>query len=472
MGLIAAAICAPNIARGDDKPRIDGVVFTRPKAMGFQNVQTKTDPTHSFEFYHKAVNRPPKLRAVCQTAQGVANVIGWARDNGKKFSVRSTGHDFAGHSHHDELIIDTGFLNNINIDSANGRFSTGPGSRGGAVYIALAKAGLGMGGGTFESVGMAGITLGGGIGHFSRYAGLLADQLESLKMVTPRGEIIHVSQTENSDLFWACRGGGGTSFGIVTELNYRAFELSQLVYFNAPVWTSVEDTIRILHAWPQWNAALPQQVTSHLRFTPYSGGRFLIYLNGMSLLQPEETKSRLVELLGRGQPGHANWMFSDSPVDIFKRLYGQPHFIPVTDQITSSQVFDKIPDKAQITDLIRQLGRYSPNSLILNLESLGGAVAKRTSQDTPFPHRNAHFIIHYLRVYANQTQHINAVKAMADARAILQPFTSGGVYVNYPEPDLENWQTAYWGKNLARLRAIKRGFDPENVFRHAQSVPL
>ncbi|MCB2080715.1 MAG: FAD-binding oxidoreductase [Novosphingobium sp.] len=462
----AGVLPLPFIARAiamQTPPELPGVDFMTASAP-------RNGP--DFQGYNAETFAVPRLRALCRSSQGVANAVKWAADTQTPFAIRSTGHDFAGHSQHDGLVIDTSPLNAIGISGDGERLTVGAGSRNGAISIALAGAGRILGSGTFESVGAAGITLGGGIGHFSRLTGLACDQLESVELVDSNGDIRSVSEDADPDLFWALRGGGGGSLGVVTALTYRTTAAPRLTRVDAPIAVAAVDGARILHEWQHWLQALPRSMTMHLLVMRYGSGDLLLQLTGQSLESAPVTKGHIERLFGPGNPVRDQWLTDTPATDIMERLYGHPHYVTPLYLASRSHIIAEPVPLSGIADLLYALVSHPPRALSVNFEGIGGATMDIGTRETAFPHRAATAIVHYNQVALKETELQPARFALKAATDALAPHATGGVYVNYPEPDLENWAEAYWGENLPRLREVKRKHDPGNLFRHAQSIPL
>lgn len=424
----------------------------------------------NFNAYNAPTFKLPTLRALCSSTQSVSDVVKWARHEDIPFAIRSTGHGFAGHSQHDQLVIDTSPLNTVEF--AGGHVRTGAGARNGAVSIQLSQYGRILGGGTHESVGMAGVTLGGGFGYFTRLAGLLCDQLEGLSLVDANGHVLSVDQQSNPDLFWACKGAGGGSLGVVTELTYRTLEAPRLTYVSAPLIVDAITAAHLLHEWQHWVADLPRTTTMHLSLSWYIGGQFLLNLSGMSLETGEVVKEQLTHWVGSSAVIADQWVQDRTVVDTMGQLYGVPHYVSSLEFLGRSQIIAQPLTLGDAALLLHTLGSYPPAAINLNFEALGGAAGDVSENETAFPHRAAQYIVHATKAVLDEDKRQSSEDALHATMTMLAEHATGGVYVNYPEAELEGWPTAYWGSNLDRLRAVKRRVDPDNVFRHSQSIPL
>ena len=470
LSLVGSAVPNPGrLTKADDL-----LAFTEPPLL--PNVQF-IGPDSSlngprFNAYTASTFKVPRLRALCRSAEGVAACVRWAAEEEIPFAVRSTGHDFAGHSQHETLVIDTSEMNSIEVDTVQPRIQVGAGARNGAVSIALAQHGLALGGGTHESVGMAGITLGGGLGYFTRYAGMLCDQLESLKLVDPNGTLREVSATQDPDLFWACRGGGGGSLGVVTDLTYSVFRADNLTYLDAPVILDAVTAARLIHGWQAWVQSLPGHTTIHMMVSLYVGGQFLLTFKGMSLGGHEWLAGRLQDFFGAANDVADQWVDSRPSSLIMERLYGVPHVVSSLDFLGLTRIIaDPIPQNG-IIEVLSAMLRHPIGALNLNFEAVGGKASQPHSAATAYPHRSAQTIVHLTKTVMPHQRRDTMIAAMEEVAKSLDQYSTGGKYVNYPESDLPNWANAYWGENLPRLVNVKRRIDPGNMFRHGQSIPL
>lgn len=470
LSLVGAAV--PNrvrMTKADNLPR-----FTETPVLPSVQFIGPDSPLNGprFNAYTASTFKVPHLRALCRSAEGVAASVRWAVEEGLPFAVRSTGHDFAGHSQHETLVIDTSEMNSIEVDAVEKRIRVGAGARNGAVSIALAQHGLAMGGGTHESVGMAGITLGGGLGYFTRHAGMLCDQLESLRLVDATGTLREVSVAQDPDLFWACRGGGGGSLGIVTDLTYKAFPADNLSYLDAPIIVDAVTAARLIHGWQAWIQSQPGHTTIHMMMSLYVGGQFLLTFKGMSFGGHEWLAGQLQNFFGSASEVADQWIDSRLPSLIMERLYGVPHVVSSLDFLGHTRIIaDPIPQNG-IIELLSAMLRHPIGAVNVNFEAVGGKANEPHIAATAYPHRSAQTIVHLTKTVMAHEHRASMIAAMDEVAGSLDRYSTGGKYVNYPEGDLPNWAIAYWGENLPRLSEIKRRFDPGNMFRHGQSIPL
>jgi FAD/FMN-containing dehydrogenase len=182
--------------------------------------------------FNKRTIKQPQLRALCRTPNAVQVMVGWARDNAVPFALRSGGHCYEDFSESDSVVIDTRMMNQIDVDAANQVVTVGAGAALGDVYMALQDTGFAIAAGSCPTVGVAGHVLGGGFGFLGRAYGLASDNLQSIDIVTPAGDIATADANNNTDLFWASRGGGGGTFGAATQFKLGLIPIGNVQVFR------------------------------------------------------------------------------------------------------------------------------------------------------------------------------------------------------------------------------------------------
>jgi hypothetical protein len=423
--------------------------------------------------YSKRMQVAPQVRVVASSPQAVGSAVRWAKANGVGFAIRSGGHSYEGFSQNSDLVIDVRGISTIAVSADRKSVSIGAGASLGSVYKALAPSHLAIPAGTCFPVGVAGHALGGGFGLLGRPLGLACDNILSMEVVDASGNILHASAQENPDLFWALRGGGNGSFGVVTRFNFRASRVNMVAKF-AITWNKpVAQAVKIVLAWQQWLGSLPPAITCTLHLTRESGATIKVHVAGLSV----ESESKLIDEVRRLQKlaGTADLLSTstlsfDKAATIFNG--GGPSYESVLMKAKSDYVTEPLTDQGALA-LLEGLQK-SPGEIAVLLDSYGGAINKVASDATAFAHRgNTRFLIQYFMQWENPAASQTNIAMMRTLYAAMRPFVSGQAYVNYCDLDLgEGYARAYWGDNLPRLRQIKAAFDPNNVFRHAQSVPL
>jgi FAD/FMN-containing dehydrogenase len=193
----------------------------------------------------------PQARILVHSSRGVSQLVQWLKANKVPFSIRCGGHSYEGFSQSSSVVIDTRMMNKVDLDSSGQTVSVGGGAALGEVYAVVGKHGLAIPAGSCPAVGVSGHTLGGGFGELGRPLGLACDNLLGVEMVNAKGEVINCSESENADLFWALRGGGGGSFGVATKFQFRTHAVPEVIVFGADWKLPVKRAASIIKAWQQ-----------------------------------------------------------------------------------------------------------------------------------------------------------------------------------------------------------------------------
>jgi hypothetical protein len=410
----------------------------------------------------------PQLRALCRTEKAVATMVNWCRDDKLPFALRSGGHCYEGFSESSSVVIDTRLLRSVIVDSATKTATVGAGASLGDVYVAAAAHGLVFPAGSCPTVGVSGHLLGGGYGLLARPFGLACDNVLSIDLIDPQGHQVRADRHQNADLFWACRGGGGGSFGAVTGFRIRLHDLSTMLTFG---WgwrqLSPDRAAAIVKAWQHWAPYAPRSITANLVIGWHPDGGITVGCAGQSTGTLSELKREINALPGTPRVsqtpslaaindfagGAKGWVYASKP------MKGKSNYAiaPLTDD--------------GLGTLMSQIN--GKEGVYVICDPYGGATADVAADGTSFAHRTGTlFSIQYVSQWTSSQETPQRLSKLRELYASMRPYVSGGAYVNYCDLDLADWQNAYWGANLARLKQIKSAFDPSNVFRHAQSVPL
>jgi hypothetical protein len=409
----------------------------------------------------------PKLRALCKTAGAVGVMVDWCRSNNLPFALRSGGHSYEGFSQSASVVIDTRLLNAIAVDKATKTATVGAGASLGQVYKAIAARGLAFPGGSCPTVGVSGHVLGGGYGYLARPYGLACDNVLSIDVVDPQGQQVHADAQQNADLFWACRGGGGGSFGAVTGYRLRLLELASVLTFNIKFpQLSLQRAAAIMKQWQAWAPQAPQSIDSNLVIAKDPNGGIVLRCAGQSIGSSKELQREL-KFLSSTPPVRRTYLDSITYFAGGQKGWNYPSYaMKGKSDYATSPLTD-----AGLTALMNAVS--TSVGIYVICDSYGGTIANTAADATAFAHRNG--TLYCLQYGSDWTSPSDTPRHLSDMRscyAAMRPYVSGAAYVNYCDLDLADWQSAYWGQNLTRLKQIKSSFDPDNVFRHAQSVPL
>ena len=424
-----------------------------------------------FARYEVAYNRrtmlQPKLRALCKTQNAVAVMVRWVRLHRISFALRSGGHCLEGFSQSDSVVIDTRLMNAIDIDATDETVTIGPGASLSQVYRAVGAQGYAVSAGTCPTVGVAGHVLGGGYGYLSRQFGLFCDGLKSIEMIDAEGRAVVADSEENVDLFWASRGGGGGSFGVATRFRVQLFPLNKVLVFTKRCSLPPRHAQTIVKAWQTWAPQAPDAITSTLIISSGEKGQLRLECAGQSVGSEEQLRRefrRLAELGAQGAPNIKPMSFLQA-VNHFSEgwRYRSTYAKDKSDVLLAPLNDDGI---AVLLDAVQNM----PDDFTLIFQPYGGAIARVSPEQTAFVYRKALGCIQYDLTWNHGEKTPARLLQIRMFYESMRPYVSGGAYVNYCDTDLPNWREAYWDANLPRLRGIKSRFDPDNVFRHAQSI--
>jgi FAD/FMN-containing dehydrogenase len=402
--------------------------------------------------------------------EDVRRTLAWARDTGTRVSIRGGGHSFGGYSTGTGLVLDVGALNAVTADGGTGLVTAGGGALMSDVYTAIQPHEMAFALGNGDSVGIAGLALGGGNGATSRKFGLTADALVATTLVTADGQVRHCDARENADLFWACRGGGGGNFGITTSLTFRARPVADCSTYLL-LW-DVADAPKVFSVLQETVRTAPDEFAARIGVAATGDGTVVSAI-GQHLGPAAELREILDPVLSVARP--------------FRCDLGDRTFWEAKDFLrheTAAGAFatrtaftrQPLPDDAVATLLAwldRWPGSGNPDGGGAALFSWGGEVNRVAPSATAFPHRDALFLLSVDTSW-DERDDPEVVRAnlgwLTGLQEALSPYTSGGAYLNFTDPDRADWRTAYYGANYPRLLDTKRRVDPDGVFAFEQGI--
>lgn len=433
--------------------------------------------------------------AYCASPQDVQKALAFVRQFGLPVAIRSGGHSYAGYSTNTGLVLDVTRMNTVTVEVSTGNATIGAGTRLIDVYDALTQQGRIIPAGSCPTVGVAGLTLGGGVGVIGRKFGLTCDNLLAAQVVLANGRLVTCDASHEPDLFWALRGGGGGNFGVVTSFTFRTYQLDALAVFTIRwPWSSAASMV---DAWQHWAPSAPDELWSNcLLLAPKDKSASPIaqvngvYVGDVSQLNPllQQLSDKIgIDPISRYVSNAGVMETMQIEGGCYGKSVAQCH-LPSQDaqgqlvrdtSSVKSDYFTRALSQSGITNLVNAIEQRHNDAMLgeggIGMDAYGGAINRVASDATAFVHRNALFSAQYSAswdptdlasvVTANHTWQNNLWQAM-------RQYASGAAYQNYVDPDLADWQHAYYGANLARLQDIKASYDPDNLFQFAQSIPL
>lgn len=424
--------------------------------------------------WNAMIDKRPTIIARCTGVADVIAAVNFGRDNGLDIAVRGAGHNIAGKGTCDNgLMIDLSNMTNVRVDPTAKRAYVSPGALLGDVDHETAAHNLVVPTGINSTTGIAGLTLGGGMGWLTRSYGMTIDNLVSVEIVTAKGEVLKASTDENSDLFWAVRGGGG-NFGVVTLFEFKLHDFDPNILAGIFVF-SQDEAESVLKSHRDFVDAAPDALSlwTVLRKAPplpflseEHHGKDVVIMPFCYNGDPNEGEKLIASvrnygtILGEhvGVMPFRNWQQAFDPLlTAGMRNYWKSHD------------FDELKDGA-LEAVIDYAGRLPSGHSEIFIASIGGASAKISSGATAYSNRDARFVLNVHTRWETPEEDELCVAWARDFFEATKPFATGGVYVNFlSEGESDRIANAY-GTNYARLAEIKRQYDPENLFRINQNI--
>jgi FAD/FMN-containing dehydrogenase len=436
-----------------------------PGSRGYDEART---------IWNGMVDRRPALVARCATPGEVQQAVRVAAAHNLLVSIKGGGHNIAGNALCDDgLMIDLSPMKRITVDAAGKSARVQPGVTLAELDAATQAHGLAVPLGINSTTGVAGLTLGGGFGWLTRKYGFTVDSLTSAEVVTADGALRRASATENSDLFWALRGGGG-NFGIVTEFTFRLHPVGPEILAGLIV-HPFEDIKALAKHYREFVAKAPEDLTAWLVFRkapplPFVPaewhGREVVVIAflyagdvaaGQRVIEPLRT-------FGRPVGEHVGPM----PYAGYQQAF-DPLLTPGARNYWKSHDFTQISDAA--VDVIQNfVSRLPSPQCEIFLAHLGGAGARIAPDAMAFSRRDAEFIINVHTRWDQPAEDAACIGWAREFFTTMAPHAMGSVYVNFMPEDEADRLPAAWGPNYARLAGIKAKYDPKNLFRVNQNI--
>ncbi len=422
--------------------------------------------------YHEArtvwnamIDRRPALIACCTGAADVISAVNFARDNSLLVSVRGGGHNVAGFAVSDGgLMIDLSRMKGIRVDPASRVARAEPGLTWGEFDRETQAFGLATTGGFVPSTGIAGLTLGGGIGYLVRRFGLACDNLLSVDIVTADSQLRTASATENEDLFWGVRGGGG-NLGIVTSFEYRLHPVGPLV-LGGLLFHPISEARRILRFYHEFAPSAPEELMVHCVLVTSPEGQpavaFIVCYSG-----PMEKGEAVIRPL-RQCGSLAADMVRPMPYTGVQALGGEL-LPPGRQNYWKSSFIYELSDKAIDTMITQFEGVPSPFS-VAALEPLGGAMSRVGQDETAFGERGALYSLIVAASWTNPAENDKNIQWTRGFWEAMRPYESDAAYINYLDADEQHRIKDVYGGKYERLVALKNKYDPTNLFRLNQNI--
>jgi FAD/FMN-containing dehydrogenase len=408
------------------------------------------------------VDKKPALIAQCRGAADIADAIKLARDLNLEIAVRGGGHNVGGRAAVDNgVLIDLSLMRSVDVDVSTKTARAGGGTLYGQFNRETQLHGLATTGGIVSTTGIGGLTLGGGLGWLMPKHGMALDNLLSATMVLADGRVVQASSIENSDLFWAIRGGGG-NFGVAASLHYQLHDVGPTV-IGGLVAHPIDKARDLLRVFRDTAAGAPDDMMligalltgpdGTTKLSALAAGHFGSLADGEAAVAPVKAfGSPIMDVLGPMPYVALNTML-DASFPKGARNYWKSHFLPaLTDEAIDA-----------VIDAFHRCG--SPMSQVV-IEHFHGVATRVPPTETAYALRSSGFNLLFLSQWSDPGHDAAGMAWAREAYAAIQPHVGPARYLNYLDHDdaTDSAAAAVYGPNLTRLREIKRKYDSDNVF--------
>ncbi|MFC4590626.1 FAD-binding oxidoreductase [Sphaerisporangium corydalis] len=439
-------------------PHLDGRLLT-PGDAGYDTARS---------IWNAMIDRRPRMIVSAASVADVVAAVRLARELDLEIGVRCGGHNVAGFAvPEDGLMIDLTPLNGVRVDPVRRRAWVQGGALLGALDRATQPYGLATTAGNVSHTGVGGLTLGGGMGWLARRYGLACDNVVSYTMVTAEGEVVTASRTENPDLYWGLRGGGG-NFGIVTEFEFQLHRTGTRTLV-AQFDFRAEDAVPVLEGWRDLSAVAPRQATFTADVGDTTGGP-IATVGFVWVGDPVRGRRLLPAMRALGRPV-AERVTTPSYLELQRRDDSSGGH--TYRRYSSAHYLNRFPTSAIEAFLLRGATDLSSGTHLpgVGLQAHGGAIADVAESDAAFSHRGTMFEFGAGSRWTDAAEDAARMAAARAAGAALDPY-AGGVYVNSLTADdgQRGIRRAYPAAKLARLSALKTTWDRQNIFHLNQNI--
>lgn len=426
------------------------------------------------EIWNAMIDRRPAVIVQCAEADDVTRAITFARENDLEISIRGAGHNIAGNALCDNgMMIDLSTMTRVRVDAAKMRAYVQPGATLADFDKAAQAHGLATPVGINSTTGIAGLTLGGGFGWLTRKYGMTVDNLVSAEVIAADGRKIRASETENADLFWAIRGGGG-NFGVVTEFEFELHPVGPEILAGLIVFP-FDQAKQVLTQYREFVESAPEELTvwvvlrkaPPLPFLPEEIHGKPVVVLAICYTGDIAEGERLIEPLCSFGEAHGEHIGAQ-PYTEWQQAF-DPLLTPGARNYWKSHNFREISEGA-LDSMIEFAGRLPSPQCEIFVGLIGGAPNRVAADAMAYGSRDARFV---LNVHARWEDPAQDETCIGWARAFFKasaPYASAGAYVNFMTEEEGDRVAAAYGPNYKRLVQIKKQYDPENLFHLNQNI--
>jgi FAD/FMN-containing dehydrogenase len=426
------------------------------------------------QIWNAMIDRRPAMIVQCSDPDDVAPAIGFARRNKLEVSIRGGGHNIAGSSLCDHgLTIDFSKMKGVRVDVGKKRAYVEPGATLADLDEATQVHGLATPVGINSTTGIAGLTLGGGFGWLTRKYGMTIDNLISVDMVTVDGKKIRASATENEDLFWAIRGGGG-NFGVVTQFEFELFPVGPEVFAGLMVFP-FSQAKQILRKYREFVNSAPEELNvwavlrkaPPLPFLPENVHGKEVVVLPIFYSGPISEAERLIAPLRDFGAAHGEHV-GPQPYVQWQKAF-DPLLTPGARNYWKSHNFTELADGA-LDSIVEFAGKLPSPQCEIFIGLIAGAPNRVASDAMAYGHRDAKFVLNVHGRWDDAKDDRKCIDWARDFFKASAAYASAGAYVNFMTAEESDRIASAYGSNYARLVQVKRKYDPDNVFHLNQNI--
>ncbi len=413
-------------------------------------------------------NLNPAMIAKVATAEDVQNAVRFARAHDLLVAVRCGGHSYMGQSSCDGgLVIDMRAIGDVQVDAAAKTARVGGGALLGAMDAATMKYGLATTAGVIAHTGIGGLATGGGQGRLQRNFGMTVDNIRGVEVVTADGRLLKANATENADLYWAVRGGGG-NFGIVTafDMQLHAIDPKVTSYNFAFPMSRVKDAMKF---YLDFSANAPDSLSVSFGLRSPEKGEATCSISGGFIGTPQAAEKLLEPIKVLGTPVGTPRL---SDIEYVKIQSAGDAANPHGGHYYMRVAYQNTPDMKLGEHVIEVMSRAPVPGLNLGFSQQGGAGARVPVEATAYANRPAQYQLALQTKWEDPAQGPDLIKKVRERWNDIKPATNGGFYVNHAADEDMNEAAKNYGANYPRLVEIKTKYDPTNFFhRNFNIVP-
>lgn len=423
------------------------------------------------KIYNAMIDKRPGMFVMCMDVADVIYAVNFGRENNLLVAVRGGGHNGGGLGLCDDgMVIDLSGIKFVHVDLGKNTVRVGGGNLWGEVDHATHPFGLAVPAGIISTTGVGGLTLGGGVGYLSRMYGLTIDNLLEADMILADGSFVTVNAEQNTDLFWAIRGGGG-NFGIVTSFKFKAHPVKNII--GGPSLWPIERIEEVMEWYHKFLNDAPDELNGFIATMVIPGAPF-----------PEELHNKMfcgIVWSYLGEPEKQEEVFKPvldmNPVFCHVGEMPYPSIQTMFDGMLPSGLqwywradyFNDLGPEVRAKHL--EYGSKIPTPLSqMHLYPISGAASRVGKEDTPWAHRDAKYAGVIVGVDPDPAKADEITTWCKDYWEALHPYSTGGAYLNFIMDEGQERIKASYKQNYERLALIKKKYDPNNLFRVNQNI--